>query len=212
LDGGRTFEKNRCVTGLVCACCQIVVGFSKGNVVLAYRSVKPGNVRDIFTIVSGDNGKTWDRPRLASGDNWVLDGCPHAAPVLASTATGLYLAWMTGVSGKAEIYMVVSKDGGRTFGERLHVSAGVYGAKNPRLVVIGDRVDIALEAQLEERKEFGPAIVYREIVRGTPSKPIVVSGDARASYPELAADDRGLLIAWSRSSGGSPAFYLQRLK
>ncbi len=127
LDGGSSFEKNRYVTGLVCACCQIAVGFSKGNVILAWRSVEPGDVRDIFTTVSSDKGATWAKPQLASRDNWVINGCPHEAPTFASTASAVYLAWMTAASDKQEIYMVVSKDGGKTFGERVHVSAGCSG-------------------------------------------------------------------------------------
>jgi hypothetical protein len=187
------------------------VGFSKGNVVLAWRSVEPGDVRDIFTTLSSDNGLTWAKPQLAARDNWVIDGCPHAAPSFASTGTALYLAWMTGVSGKAEVYMVASKDGGRTFGERHHVSSGVSEASHPRLIVIRDRVGIAFEGQIEGRKEFGPTIVYRELDGSGLSAPVAVPNDpGPAIAPELAADNRGLLIGWSRTSDGSPTLHLRR--
>jgi hypothetical protein len=211
LDGGRSFEKNQYVTGLVCACCQIVVNYSKGNVVLAYRSVEPGNIRDIFTTVSSDNGKTWSSPKLASRDNWILDGCPHQAPTLASTPTSLYLAWMTGVSGNAEIYMVESKDGGRTFGERLHVSAGVNGARNPRLVAFGDRVGVVFEGEIEDGKQSEPTVVFRELERGrmSPPRPIPLATES-GGHPEIVADDRGLLIGWTRSSSGSSSIHLGR--
>jgi hypothetical protein len=211
LDGGATFEKNRYVTGLVCACCQIDVGFSKGNVILAWRSVEPGDIRDIFTTVSSDNGATWAKPQLASRDNWMINGCPHEAPTFASTATAVYLAWMTAVSGKQEIYMVVSKDGGRTFGERLHVSAGVSKAKHPRLVGIGERVGIAFEGQIGGEEEVKSTVIYRELDRGRLSAPVVISGNpGPATSTEMAVDHRGLLIGWSQSSGGSPIIHLRR--
>jgi hypothetical protein len=213
MDGGRTFEKNSYVTGLVCACCQIDIGFSKGNVVLAWRSVEPGDVRDIFTTLSSDKGATWAKPQLAARDNWVIDGCPHAAPSFASTGTALYLAWMTGVSGKAEVYMVASKDGGRTFGERLHVSSGVSEATHPRLIAIRDRVGIAFEGRIDGRKEFGSTIVYRELDRGSLSAPAAIPNDpGPVSAPELTADNRGLLIGWSLASGGFPIIQLRRRK
>jgi hypothetical protein len=211
LDGGSTFEKNRYIAGLVCACCQIAVGFSKGNVSLAWRSVEPGDIRDIFTTVSSDNGATWAKPQVASRDNWVINGCPHEAPAFASTATALYLAWMTAVSGKREIYMVVSKDGGRTFGERVHVSSGMSKAKHPRLVGIGDRVGIAFEGQIEGQTEPRSTVIYRELDRGRLSSPIAISGDpGPAIATEMAVDHRSLLIGWSQPSGGSSAIHLRR--
>jgi hypothetical protein len=187
------------------------VGFSKGNVVLAWRSVEPGDVRDIFTTLSSDNGATWIKPRLVSRDNWVLDGCPHAAPSTVSTPTGLYVAWMTAVSGKPEIYMVVSRDGGSTFEERLHVSGGVSGAKNPRLVAIRDRVGIVFEGRIEGRERFGSSVIYRELDRTGLSKPTAFQVDAGStSDPEISADHVGLLIGWSRVSGGSATIQLRR--
>jgi hypothetical protein len=210
-DGGRTFDKNRYITGFVCACCEIAIGFSKGNVLLGWRSVEPGEVRDIFTTLSSDSGATWARPQVASRDNWVLDGCPHAAPSFASTATAVYLAWMTAASGKPEVYMVISKDGGRTFGERLHVSAGVMDATHPRLIVIGDRVGIALEGQIEGPKGAGPTIVYRELDRGGMSAPSAIpSSPGPATAPEMGADHLGVIIGWSRTLGGFPTIHLRR--
>jgi hypothetical protein len=211
LDGGASFEKNRYVTGLVCACCQIAVGFSKGNVILAWRSVEPGDIRDIFTTISSDNGATWARPQLASRDNWVINGCPHEAPTFASMETAVYLAWMTAVSGKQEIYMVVSKDGGKTFGERVHASAGMSRAKHPRLVRVGERVGIAFEGQIEGREQSGSTVVYRELGGGSLSAPVAISGSpGPATATEIVVDHRGLLIGWSQLSGGSPAIHLRR--
>jgi hypothetical protein len=211
LDGGNSFEKNRYVTGLVCACCQIAVGFSNGNVILGWRSVEPGDVRDIFTTVSCDNGATWAKPQLASRDNWVVNGCPHEAPTFASTATAIYLAWMTSASGKQEIYMVASKDGGKTFGERVHVSAGVSKAKHPRLVGIHDRVGVAFEGQIEGRKQPGSTVIYRELDGGRMSAPAVIPVKPEAATAtEMVVDQRGLLIGWSQRSGETSTIHLRR--
>jgi hypothetical protein len=213
LDGGSSFEKNRYVTGLVCACCQIAVGFSKGNVILGWRSVEPGDVRDIFTTVSSDNGATWDKPQLASRDNWVINGCPHEAPTFASTTSAVYLAWVTAASGKQEIYMVASNDGGKTFGERIHVSAGVSKAKHPRLIGIRDRVGIAFEGQIEGRKEPGSTVIYRELDRSRMSAPTVIPvNPAAATATEMDVDQRGILIGWSQHSGGISTIHLRRRK
>jgi hypothetical protein len=180
-------------------------------VILAWRSVEPGDVRDIFTTISSDNGATWAGPQLASRDNWVINGCPHEAPTFASTETAVYLAWMTAVSGKQEIYTVVSKDGGRTFGERVHMSAGMSRAKHPRLVGIGERVGIAFEGQIEGREAPGSTVVYRELDRGRLSAPVAISGSPRsATATEMAVDHRGVLIGWSQQSGGASTIHLRR--
>jgi hypothetical protein len=77
---------------------------------------------------------------------------------------------VTSASGKQEIYMVASKDGGKTLGERVHVSAGVSKAKYPRLVGIRDRMGIAFEGQIEGRKEPGSTVIY---LQGTGWRPDV---------------------------------------
>jgi hypothetical protein len=211
-DGGRTFAKNRYITGLVCACCRLAFGFSKGNVVIAWRSVEPGEVRDIFTTYSSDNGSTWAKPQLASRDNWVIDGCPHVGPSLASTSSALHLAWLTAASGKPELYVITSKDGGRTFNERTLASGGINRANHPRLIARGDRVGIAFEGKVGSAEFPGRSVIYRELGGdGAPSPPTVISNDhGVASYPALAEDRRGLLIAWTESIDKESTIYLRR--
>jgi hypothetical protein len=210
LDGGRTFEKNRYVAGRVCACCRLAVGLSKGNVMIAWRSEEPGDVRDIFTALSTDNGSSWSQPRLAHRDNWVIEGCPHVGPAIASTQSELYLAWLTAASGKPEVRMVISRDNGRTFGERIILSDGVTGANHPRLVARGDRVGVVFEGQLEKAQPA--SVVYREVGQDGTVLPLTGrrAGQGSASYPALAHYDRGVLIAWSEVKDEKSMVYLGR--
>jgi hypothetical protein len=107
--------------------------------------------------------------------------------------------------------MVVSKDGGKTFGERVHVSAGISNVTHPRLVAIGDRVGIAFEGQIDGQKEPGTTVIYRELDSGRMSAPTVIPiNPAGAGDTEIAVDQRGLLIGWSQTSGGTSSIHLRR--
>jgi hypothetical protein len=210
LDGGRTFEKNRYIAGRVCACCRLAIGSSRGNLTIAWRSEEPGDVRDIFTATSSDNGSRWTKPQLAHRDNWVIEGCPHVGPTIASTPSALYLAWVTAASGKPELCMVVSKDGGRKFGERLLLSAGINGANHPRIIARKDHVVIAFEGQIEKGR--GTQVIYRQVTGdGVVSAPEVIPNTGGSvSYPAIAEDERGLLIAWSETKEENATICLAR--
>jgi hypothetical protein len=106
--------------------------------------------------------------------------------------------------------MVVSKDGGRKFGERLLLSAGINGANHPRIIARKDHVVIAFEGQIEKGR--GTQVIYRQVTGdGVVSAPEVIPNTGGSvSYPAIAEDERGLLIAWSETKEENATICLAR--
>jgi hypothetical protein len=123
-DQGRTFDRNVRVAGNVCPCCRAAVGFSKGNVLVAWRSVEKGDIRDISVSISSDRGRRWSEPKNIARDNWKINGCPHTGPTIASAGASTYVAWLTGGDGGPGIFLSGTEDGGRSFSPRRKASVG----------------------------------------------------------------------------------------
>ena len=89
-DGGHTFAPNRRVSiGEVCPCCRTaLVSGTDGSLYIAWRTVLPGNIRDIVVARSTDGGATWSAARRVHADDWVFEACPHAGPALAVDSSG----------------------------------------------------------------------------------------------------------------------------
>src|SRR6476620_6318539 len=100
-----------------CPCCRTSIATARdGTLYLAWRSVFPGNVRDVVVARSDDHGTTWAPPVRVHADNWVFDGCPHAGPSMQVDSAGtVHIAWWTGKQGAAGTFYARSTDKGATF-------------------------------------------------------------------------------------------------
>jgi hypothetical protein len=97
---------------------------------------------------STDGGASFAAPVRVHQDQWVYPGCPHAGPSLAVDSAGtLHVVWYTGAEGRAGLYLVRSRDSGRTFDEpvKLNQGAAFVPVSHARLVASGDAVWIAWE-------------------------------------------------------------------
>ena len=117
-DGGKSFSPSVLVAEEACPCCRTSLAAGRnGEVALAWRSVRDGDVRDIVVARSTDGGSTFSAPVIVHDDGWRIDGCPHAGPSIAYDGAGnLHAAWYTGREDGPGIFHVVSTDGGASFG------------------------------------------------------------------------------------------------
>ena len=113
-DGGLTWSANtRVSVGEACPCCRTAIATGADGVVyLAWRTVLPGNIRDIVVARSADGGVSWGAPQRVHDDDWQYDGCPHAGPsLLVDAAQRVHIAWWTGKPGYAGVFYARSDDG-----------------------------------------------------------------------------------------------------
>jgi len=215
VDGGRTFEKNVRIASRICPCCRPAVGFSKGRVIVAWRQVDDGDIRDIYAATSSDKGVTWGAPARVARDNWAINGCPHVGPALATLGDRLYVAWFSEGSNKPSINLAWSSDGGNTFSVKRPVSEGTADPTHPQLVAAQDRLALVFQARdVATNNGWGKmAAYYREIYPDGSLSPLVLAGRSKlgASYPTVALGMSGrIFVGWTQGAEGGTQGYLVR--
>jgi hypothetical protein len=213
-DQGQTFEKNVRVAGDICPCCRVSITFVPDQVLLSWRQVEPGDIRDIFLAASADRGQTWGRPVLVGRDGWKINGCPHVGPALATLKSRVYAAWFTEGSGEPAIHLAYSEDGGKTFRAKRKVSGETLDPTHPQLVSDGDKLGLVFQARHPGQDQgWGRVgVYYREVYAdGSLSELARMEGKANASYPSLALGLSGrIFVGWTETLKGVSTAWLAR--
>ena len=101
----------------------------------------------IFQVVSGSPGTTLAVP-----------GRTNSTPWIAASGVNVAVAWAAAADGKGDVFVVVSRDGGRTFGEPVRVNAVVGEAR-----ISGE---IAPRVALSSRRGSAPSVAVTWNARG----------------------------------------------
>ncbi len=214
-DGGKTWEKNVRAAKAVCPCCRAAIGFAGNNVIVTYRGVEAGDMRDIMASVSSDQGRTWSAPAPIARDAWKIRGCPHVGASIASLGDRTYVAWYTEGGGTPGIFMVDTSDGGKTWSPKKLVSEGTVDPTHPFLTAGEDRLAVAFQAR-NAAKDAGwgrMGIWYREINDDGSAGKLhsLPTGDGSVAYPALALGMSGRIFAgWTETSSGQSKAMLLR--
>lgn len=203
-DGGTTWSTPSLAdTTESCPCCRTAIATAPdGAVYLAWRTVLPGNVRDVVVARSIDHGATWATPVRVHADNWVFGGCPHAGPSMQVDSAGnVHIAWWTGVKGAAGTYYARSVDNGASFEKPVSLGVAEYSAPAHVQLALGPGRSVV--AVWDDGTVRTPEVVMRVSHDGGASfaPPMLVStGGRAATFPVLALRDDELTIAWSEQS------------
>ncbi|MFO7262416.1 MAG: sialidase family protein [bacterium] len=192
-DGGRTFEPGVVVARDVCPCCRTSLAVAPdGTVLVAWRRVFEGDVRDIVVARSTDGGRTFSAPVRVHDDGWVIPGCPHAGPSLALDGEGrLHAAWYTGREDRQGIHVAASLDGGASFGAPRPLLAG--GWVPVSLVRLAALPDGAILAAWDDRRDEQHRIA---VARLDGSRVRVLADDLAGQAPAVAASGGTVAVAW----------------
>lgn len=211
-DGGKTFSKNVEISRNVCPCCRVAFGFVGKRVVVAWRGIESGDMRDIWVAASSDNGATWSKPHAAMRDGWKIRGCPHVGPSLATIGGKLYMTWFSEAGGKPAIFVAESADGGETFGNRRSASVGTADPTHPLFAAAEDRLGLVFQARAGTG--WGKVgVYYREILASGAMTPLqrVGEGQVTSNYPSVWMGMSGrVFVGWSESLEDGPRAYLVR--
>jgi len=186
-----------------CPCCRTAIATARdGTLYLAWRTVFPGNVREVVVARSDDHGVTWKTPVRVQKDSWVFDGCPHAGPSMQVDSAGtVHIAWWSGKEGAAGTFYARSTDKGGTFDEPVALGTAEFSAPAHVQLALGAQGTVV--AVWDDGTVKTPKVVMRvSHDNGTSfSPPTLVSTEGRAAtFPVLALRDRELTIAWSEQS------------
>ena len=203
-DGGTTWTTPALAdTAQSCPCCRTSIATAPdGTLYVSWRTVFPGNVRDIVVARSTDKGATWAEPVRVHADNWVFDGCPHAGPSMQVDSAGaVHIAWWTGKEGAAGVYYARSTDKATTFQQPIPLGVGEFSAPSHVQLALGSQGSVV--AVWDDGTVKTPKVVMRvsHDAGATFSPATLVSGEGRAAtFPVLALNNGEVTIAWSEQS------------
>ena len=203
-DAGTTWSTPALAdTAQSCPCCRTAIATARdGTLYLAWRTVLPGNVRDVVVARSTDHGATWATPVRVHEDNWVFDGCPHAGPSMQVDSSGMvHIAWWTGKQGAAGTWYARSTDKAASFEAPVALGVGEFSA--PAHVQLALGPDRTVVAVWDDGTVKTPKVVMRVSHDNgrSFSEPTLVSSEGRAAtFPVLALRDKDVTIAWSEQS------------
>ena len=190
-------------TNQSCPCCRTAIATARdGTLYLAWRTVLPGNVRDVVVARSTDHGVTWAAPVPVHADNWVFDGCPHAGPSMHVDSSGtVHIAWWTGKQGAAGTFYARSTDRATTFEPPVPLGVGEFSAPAHVQLALGPAGTVV--AVWDDGTVKTPKVMMR-VSRNNGisfSPAMLVSAEGRAAtFPVLALREKDLTIAWSEQS------------
>lgn len=214
-DGGKTWAKNVRVGRNVCPCCRPSFAFVGGKVLVAWRYVEKGDIRDIYVASSEDKGATWGAAAPVFKDGWKIKGCPHVGPAMAVMNGKLYVTWFTEGANDPAIYLAVSSDAGKTFGPRTKLSVGTTDPTHPQIVVNEDRLAVVFQARDGKAKGgWGKmGVYYREIRADGSMSALVRAGEGKGAltYPTAALGLSGrIFLGWTETVEGEGKAMLLR--
>ena len=219
-DKGATFGKNIKIADHVCECCRPNVSFGPNNEVLVFfRHIYPGSIRDMTVAVTQDGGNTFSAPVRIAEDNWKLEGCPDSGIALARSGKRTYGAWLTEASpSKAGVRLAWSDDAGKTWAPAVLASQKVLDANYPALSTADDgRVELIFQGR-DPQKQAGWSTTSAFLVEigkdGRLSPPVEVPGASTAVVrPTVIAGANGrVFTAWTATAGGKQTILLSRAR
>jgi hypothetical protein len=182
----------------VCECCQTSAAVVSDGMLVVYRDRSAKEVRDI-SIVRYANGK-WSAPQPLSNDNWEIDACPVNGPAISSNGKNVAVAWFTAPDEKARVNVVLSGDGGKTFGKPVRVDDG---NTSGRVDVISLPTGGAIVSWVERSTTgSGSQVRLKQIeANGTAGASATVSGAGLqpGSMPRIERVGNEIVVAWTPS-------------
>lgn len=198
--GNSGFENERLVSEPCCPCCRTDLYVdSKKNIHILYRAIIQDSIRDMATVVSGDNGKTFSAPERISDDNWVIMGCPHTGPAMTENKDGIQFTWFTG-GNNGGIYYCNSNNEGKTFSTRQQVS-GISSRHCQIASVNNDIVIVWNENFINSNTSCSRiGMEIRKADGNSPVKKYITSEVGNATFPVIKSIDKNsALVAYTET-------------
>lgn len=191
---GKGFSEPLLIDSLACECCRISLAAGpSGQIIIAYRDLLPGNTRDISLSISSIGGASFAASPDLSGDNWQIDGCPHAGPRLSVSNGKIFTTWYTGGSSPGIYYASTDMQG-----KLLEKQKANPDARFADITVTGDKFAIiASNENYPDGDSIYSRIVLTSIKKNGLFRKQITSPEKHGTFPMIQMlNPQNLLIAW----------------
>jgi hypothetical protein len=187
----------------VCECCPTAATVTSDGPIVAYRSRREDEIRDIH-VARLENG-TWSAPKVVHEDNWQIAACPVNGPMLSARARQVALAWFTVKDDVGHAYVAFSSDAGRSFGSPIRLDeAAALGRVGVALLPDGSAVATWIEFA-DQQSSFAARRVEPS-GRTSPVTTVTAIASTRASgYPRISVARNEMVFAWTENQAGESA-------
>jgi len=210
------FQNEIPIAGSTCECCRTEIYIDQHKRIhVAYRNiiekdeevlntnfvVSDVEIRDMYYVLSEDNGKTFSSPIPISKDNWHINGCPHTGPSLALNGADLGALWFTAADNNAGIFFT-SKTKGQ-FNERELLSAD---GRHPQMISLNGKFFVVYETYYELEDKGYTKIIMEEIESlKNKSKNEISDPETNNNHAVITSiDESAILLAWINTNTRNP--------
>jgi hypothetical protein len=201
-DGGATYSQAKMAVDNTCECCRLGLGFDPaGHLVVVFRNIFEGSVRDHAIITFTDQGTPGELYRV-SVDDWQVAACPHQGPSLSIASNGTYhVVWSTNGKLRKGLFYAQSHDGGKTFSEPMPIGQPNKGPSRPN-VMTGPQGTAIVWKEFDGEKTSVNLITSTNEGK-TWSQPRVIATTSDSSdHPLLVSDGRQYFLSWMTKADG----------
>jgi len=201
--GSSGFQNQKPIVGSTCQCCRTDIYVeNERNIHIAFRNIGEGSIRDMYSVVSTDNGTIFSQPKIMSEDNWKLEGCPHTGPSLGTDSKDLSVVWFTGAKSGSGIFYKKLNDEISFIENKVLVSQT---GKHPQMVVIenGNTYIVYEDYYLEDGTSYSLLVLH--IISSDGSKREVVLSQPKTNNDHAVItklNKNRLLVSWTNTVVG----------
>lgn len=204
----------------VCPCCRpnVLIG-AEGEVMVFWRKVFPGSIRDMVVATSHDRGHSFGPPVRLAVDNWKLEGCPDSGVAVARAGSRIYAAWLTEASTEHRgVRFSWSDDAGVHWAPSVSASQSVFDANYPSLSTAENgRVLLVFQGRDPSTANgWSPISAFLvEVERdGELSQPMLVPNNGRPVLRPtvFAATGDRAFICWTAAKSGMSEAVIERAR
>ena len=199
--GRRTHEQ--VIDNSVCDCCQTDIAVSSHGPIAVYRDRTAEEIRDIYVSRRVDG--TWEPGSRLYADDWQIAGCPVNGPSIVADGDQVAIAWFSAAGNVPVVRVMVSDNGGTTFGPPVEISRGRL-AGYVGLAIIDRRT---LAVSWVSRTPSGNALQLRTVAMDGsmgPVQQIADIGQVRV-FPQLGYRDGYLFLFWTDLEDAASALH-----
>jgi hypothetical protein len=200
-DDGATFStENQLIATGVCPCCQMMAATDgASNLYFSLRMVDSDGTRQASIGRIAAETDALSAPVDTGGARWRIDGCPLKPAVIAVAGKRVFTAVYNGAETKPGVYLSLSRDGGRSYGQPMAVHPDASVSDAPA-IAMNDRVVLVAW----HGKTDGPRRVFYRMydLDGIALGPVqaLPSGAEAAQNPVVATRSDGQFqLAWQQA-------------